>query len=60
MEDEGGGLEMMTLSGKPQMIRRHTKGRENREMGKTMHVSHNTVGKCMREYERLQSELEAA
>lgn len=48
------------MSGKPQMIRRHTKGRENREMGKAMHVSHNTVGKCMREYERLQSELEAA
>lgn len=59
MGGEGGGLEMMTLLDKSQMIRLHIQGMSNREIGRTMGVSRNTVGKYIREYERLQSELEA-
>ena len=50
---------MMTLLDKSQMIRLHLQGKSNREIGRIMKVSRNTVGKYIREYERLQSELEA-
>ena len=50
---------MMTLLDKSQMIRLHIQGKSNREIGRAMGVSRNTVGKYIREYERLQSELEA-
>lgn len=52
-------MEMMTLLDKTQMIRLHIQGKSNREIGRIMKVSRNTVGKYVREYERLQSELEA-
>lgn len=50
---------MMTLLDKSQMIRLHLQGKSNREIGRIMHISRNTVGKYIREYEGLQSELEA-
>ena len=50
---------MMTLLDKTQMIRLHIQGKSNREIGRIMHVSRNTVNKYLSEYRRLQSELEA-
>ncbi len=50
---------MMTLLDKSRMISLHIEGRSNREIGRIMHVSRNTVGKYVREYERLRSELGA-
>lgn len=50
---------MMTLLDKPRLIRLHIQGKSNREIGRIMHVSRNTVGKYMRECEGPQSELVA-
>ena len=50
---------MMTLLDKTQMIRLHIQGKSNREIGRIMHVSRNTVNKYLSEYKKLQSELEA-